>query len=73
MKNRSGYTLLEVSIATAILTVVSLLSFMVIRSSAEASQVTAAKDEPRIYLVKRCSEPPSGVMTVLLRLRRRLE
>lgn len=45
MKQKHGYTLIEISIASAILTIVSLLSFIVIRSSAEASQVTSAKDD----------------------------
>lgn len=45
MRNTAGFTLLEMSIAVAILSVVSLLSFLAIQSGAETSAVAAAKEE----------------------------
>jgi len=43
MREKSGYTLLEVSIATAILTIVSLLGFIVLRSSTDSANLSRAQ------------------------------
>src|SRR5688572_7042865 len=43
MKKEDGFTLVEVTVAAAIFSIVSLLSFVVLRSSAESADLTEAK------------------------------
>jgi prepilin-type N-terminal cleavage/methylation domain-containing protein len=45
MRPNAGFTLLEMTIAVALLSVVSLLSYLAIQSGAETSVVAAAKEE----------------------------
>lgn len=45
MRTRDGFSLLELTISVAILTVVSLLSFVVVRASASSSAVATAKEQ----------------------------
>ncbi len=45
MKKRGGYTLLEVMLAISILTVVSLLGFVVLKTSTESAALVNAKEE----------------------------
>lgn len=46
----SGYNLLEVMVATSVLTVVSLLGFVVLKSSNDAAQLTTAKADVQNHL-----------------------
>lgn len=49
MRN-SGYTMLETMVATSILTIVSLLGFIVLKSSNDAAQLTTAKVDVQNHL-----------------------